>query len=176
MGNDSTVKLDRLQLLMDVGMDFFTADYFPYLKQEDIVEFEKQISTPPDLFCGKTDSSANMSHLLEDDLNEDDYLARFNSIKIANGHSLVLADENLDVYQWLIAMRSALLDSYAAKYNADQGRSLFRHLVISYVTDEEPDAEWFKSKESLILWSKYCERFMMFLGEPLIANLYARQC
>jgi hypothetical protein len=82
-----------------------------------------------------------------------------------------LADENLDVYQWFIAMRSALLDSYVADFDADQRPFLFRHFVLSYVKDRdepEPDKKIFKTKDSLITWTKYCERFMMFKGENIM--------
>ena len=65
-------------------------------------------------------------------------------------------------------MRSALLDSYAADYDLDQGPFPFRHFVLSYVKDtEKPDENSFKTKESLITWTKYCERFMMFKGENI---------
>ena len=163
------MKIERLRLLMDAGVDFFTVEYFPYLTNQDLIKFEMQIAAPLDLFHG-IDNVITSSYKFDDDLNEDDYPARFECMKATNGHSLVLADENLDIYHWFISMRSALLDSYAARYDADEGHSLFQHLVLSFVKDKEglePNGKTssFKTKESLIMWAKYCERFMMFLGK-----------
>ena len=153
-------------MMMDAGVDFFTADYLPHLAQGDLIMFEEQISTPSHLFQGKNDAGA-LLYPSDSEFDDDDFQARFKSMKAINGHSLVLADENLDVYQWFIAMRSALLDSYASRFDTDHG-CLFRSLVLTYVNDDvtsELNMTSFKTKECLITWTKYCERFMMFLGK-----------
>ena len=172
-------------MLMETGVDFFTADYLPHLTQGDLILFEKQISTPSHLFQGENDVMT-LPYSSDAEFDDDDFASRFNSMKSINGHSLVLADENLDVYQWFIAMRSALLDSYTARFDTDQG-CLFRSLVLSYVNDDvksELNVDLFKTKECLVTWTKYLERFMMFLGKThfvlkhhihmivLITNLY----
>ncbi|KAL3805931.1 hypothetical protein HJC23_007892 [Cyclotella cryptica] len=163
MGKNELMKVERLRMLIDAGCDFFTADYFPYICEKDLKAFEQRISSPLDSFRGK-ESAIESSHLIVDHLDDEDLSAMFDSIKASNGHSLVLADENLDVYQWFIALRSALLASYATDFNV-QGPLLFRHFVLSYVKDRnvpETDKKFFNTKESLITWTKYCERFMMF--------------
>lgn len=166
MGNEDVMKVGRIQLLTDAGVDFYTADYLPYLTQVDMKKFEDQMSTPHDLFQGSTSISTPQFSCI--DLNDDDFSARFDSMKATNGHSLVSADDNLDLYQWFIAMRSALLDSYAGMPRADESRSLSKHLLLSYMQDRDgtdSDNNSFKTTESLILWTKYCERYMMFIGE-----------
>jgi hypothetical protein len=177
MGKDELVKVDRLAMLVDAGLDFVTTDYFPRITEDCIKDFEKQIATPPDLFKGN--ESLNVANgLIDDDMNDDDdFVAKYEGMKASNGHCLVTADENLDVYQWFIAMRSALLDSYAIKFDADKGYSLFHHLVLSYVKDDDWTSNTtvghttnpFKTKESLMLWTKYCERFFMFVGKDFKA-------
>lgn len=164
MGNEAMMKVERIRLLMDAGVDFFTADYFPYLTGDDLVKFEKQISTPPDMFRGIDVA------FIDAEEKDDDFPARFEGMKAMNGHSLILADENLDVYQWFISMRSAVLDSYAASFDTEQESSLSSHLVLTYFKDKENsalDQMAFKTKESMVLWNKYCERYMMFLGENI---------
>ena len=161
------MKVERLQLLTDAGVDFYTADYLPYLTQVDLKKFEDQVSTPHELFQGSTNTIA--PHLSCIDLNDDDFSARFDSMKATNGHSLVSADENLDLYQWFIAMRSALLDSYDARSGINESGSLSNHLLLSYVHNKEGadlDNSSSKTNASLIVWTKYCERYMMFIGEP----------
>ena len=67
-------------MLMETGVDFFTADYLPHLTQGDLILFEKQISTPSHLFQGENDVMT-LPYSSDAEFDDDDFASRFNSMK-----------------------------------------------------------------------------------------------
>ncbi|KAL3794050.1 hypothetical protein HJC23_008938 [Cyclotella cryptica] len=158
VGKRELMKVDRLTMLVNIGLDFFVGDSLTQITQHQLNGFENLNSTPSYF-------SSSEGSVVPGDGHQNGVVASFENLKVSNGHSLLLADENPHEYQWFITMRSALIDYYALKLQTVPECYANHHFVLSHIIDRDgpiPSDKPFKTKEAFVLWGKYCERFLMF--------------
>lgn len=200
-GKKDVMKLARLKMLMDAGVDFFTGECLPDavdpLIQKGFKEdFERLTSSPVETFpvvkkgagsAGIQPSATLTSPLSTGDnyWNNNECRAKFELLKARNGHSIVLASDDTDVYWWFVERRGkALLSelelSGMETDEASESNELCSHSILRYITSQrhhdddvevEGDCSIFEDSKSMFAWLHYCERLMMFKGK-MSSTLY----
>ena len=203
-GTKSVMSPSRLKMLMDAGVDFFTGECLPtgvlpllarkmpMATNESVLtdpkQFQRLTLSPVDTFPpansigGSDATNAETNHRLNDNYwNHQDCLARFEQFKVETGRSLILANEDIEVYRWFVEKRgNDLLSEINSNYFSDKGgyesNGLYSQSILRYITtqkqDTEDDGMGLNGMEtietvdqSMFLWLHYYERLMIFKGK-----------
>jgi hypothetical protein len=90
----------RLKMLMEAGIDFFTGECLP--GEHDFQEFDILTASPVETFPVH-ERVTNLNVFSFDSYwNNHECLEKFEKLKAINGHSLVLASDDEDVYLWFM--------------------------------------------------------------------------
>ena len=110
--------------------------------------------------------------------------AKFEELKAKNGSSLILATDDEDVYWWLVEKRGKILRSKLDhESNKVSGPKRPCSLsILRYITDQkggddtELDRDVIEASQSMVLWSHYCERLMMYKGKYYYSSANIFHC
>ena len=166
----------RLKMLFESGLDFFTGECVPS-KAEDLVEFQRLVAAPAETFPGSSDRIAMPPLDGNDDYwREHGSQEKFVRFKEVFGHSLVLASDDTDIYWWFVEKRGLLLLSEMQQLRSEpsseaelRSNSILRYLVSEVNAagpDVVPGGDAISLDHSMFVWLHYCERLMLFKGEP----------
>ena len=184
MGSKDIMKPSRLNMLIEAGVDFYTGECMPgtcSMSRSNLKKFQLLTSAPAERFPdqGGFGSSENGLLNFQDDnyWNNQDCQAKYEHFKSKNGHSLILASDDIDVYWWFVEKRgNALLSEISSLNLGHQGcyetDGLYSNSILRYIQTEEGDKENEDEGEtveevvdqSMFLWLHYYERLMMFKG------------
>ena len=163
-------------MLFEAGLDFFTGECVPS-KAEDLVEFQRFVAAPAETFPGSSDH-LKISRLDGNDnyWREHGTQEKFIRFREVFGHSLVLASDDTDVYWWFVEKRGLLLLSEMKQLRTEpsseaelRSNSILRYLVSEMKAagpDAVPGGDAVSLDHSMFVWLHYCERLMLFKGEP----------
>ena len=184
MGSKDIIKPSRLNMLIEAGVDFYTGECMPgtcSMSRSDLKKLQLLTSASAERFPdqGGFGSSENGLLNFQDDnyWNNQDCQAKYEHFKSKNGHSLILASDDIDVYWWFVEKRgNALLSEISSLNFGHQGcyetDGLYSNSILRYIQTEEGDKENEDEGEtveevvdqSMFLWLHYYERLMMFKG------------
>jgi len=180
MGKKYMMNSSRLRMLMEAGVDFFTGECLPGTAdhtQRDFEEFEMLTSSPVDTFPARDCFTNNhticgWNFQYDNYWNNYDCRARFEQMKAMNGHSLVLASDDSDVYWWFVEKRGKMLltelNHLEPSSRAFVPNRFHSHSILNFMNSQPQldatgsDEDRIKVDRSMFLWLHYCERLMMF--------------
>lgn len=180
-GERDLMHSSRLKMLFEAGLDFFTGECIPS-KAEDLAEFQRLVAAPAETFPG-SGVHLRMSPLDGNDnyWREHGTQEKFVRFKEVFGHSLVLASDDADVYWWFVEKRGLLLLSEMKQLQSEpsseaelRSNSILRYLVSETNAagpDAVPGGDAISLDHSMFVWLHYCERLMLFKGEPDGSNV-----
>ncbi len=177
----------RLNMLIDIGVDLFTGECLPGTTSlNQVKQFDLLTSSPAEKFPADNNKAEmgapqcrEFSSHDDEYWTNDDFLADFEKFKAKNGHSLVLASDDKDLYLWFVEKRGKALLSEIGSTEFSSGfksnaNGLYSHSILQYITthSESDDDSIVNGPEKTVevdqpmfLWLHYCERLMMFKGK-----------
>ncbi|KAL7552957.1 hypothetical protein ACHAWF_016193 [Thalassiosira exigua] len=176
-GKRHAYRVDRLKMLLEAGVDFFTGECLPDSagSPQDFKEFELLTSSPVERFPAETAASyqTNYGWFQRDSYwKNHECRAKFEQLKTQNGHSIVLANDDEGLYWWYVEKRGKMLlselQSGESKQGGDSPNSFRSHSVLKFIRAEMDElgsvsgGNGIKYDQSMFLWLHYCERLIMF--------------
>lgn len=187
MGKTGIMDPSRIKMLMEAGVDFFTGECLPgTFSSDDLKRFDVLAASPLETFpvqghAGDSLSAAGWSSQDDNYWNNRDFLSKFERWKAENGHSLILASDDKDLYLWFVEKRGKALLMELNKAGSRGGnepngvcsRFLLRHLTSQERSNASMDSKGtdVQVDRSMFQWLHYSDRLMMFKGKMIRCSL-----
>jgi len=185
IGSKEIMKPSRFKMLVDAGLDFFTGECLPgtaSMRKHDLKQFQLLTSAPAESFPTSSRRSVGPLNFQKDNgWNNQICQEKFEQLLAKNGHSLILASDDIDIYRWFVEKRGGALLSEMNTLKFNKGcyetNGIYSNSILRYVTFQTGGLSIEELDQSMFIWFHYYERLMMFKGKnSRLILLYILYC